>query len=329
MKNLQNIVLATVLVVLICLVGYIFLIKKNNNLATQEVSLINEDAVAENNLPSQILGTNWKTYTNTQYGFEIKYPLDWADSIHDSTFILSSTSVVGGDVPTLSINTSGKVQSTEGLINCSTASFAGIPVNKCFTGADWLYQGKTVVISRDSKIPLVIFDNIDDDVSHKILSTFRFTKPLTSINKLPTLVEAKRQEILKATKARDYKKLAGLISSSNFLYLIGPEQGDSNSFELYLRDSDQKNNKSNFDIISTLLNLPYDGFLEGGVKNYVWPDVFLKSPKTWTTEDWNNMEKLYSMKEIESQKLYWNSYAGYRIGIDQNGDWVFYLVGND
>lgn len=148
---------------------------------------------------------------------------------------------------------------------------------------------------------------------------------------LPSLVEAKRQEILKATEARDYKKLASLISSSDFSYLIGPEQGDKEDFEKYLRENDQKTGKSIFNTISTLLKIRYTSFskLKEGDLVYVWPYLFLTSPKDWTAEDMNNMKELYSKKEIDDQEKYWNGYVGYRIGIDKNGNWVFYFEGTD
>jgi hypothetical protein len=75
MKNLQNIVLATVLVGLVSLVGYIVLNKK-------DTKPINEMPVVEAEFSTPAgsttaTTTDWTTYTNAQYGFEFKYSTGW------------------------------------------------------------------------------------------------------------------------------------------------------------------------------------------------------------------------------------------------------------
>ncbi len=72
MKNLRNIVLVTVLMVLVSLVGYVLLNKK-------ETKPINETPAteAESSTGAVSETADWKTYANTQYGFEFKYSTGW------------------------------------------------------------------------------------------------------------------------------------------------------------------------------------------------------------------------------------------------------------
>ncbi|MBP9711685.1 MAG: hypothetical protein KBD55_01485 [Candidatus Pacebacteria bacterium] len=318
-KGSSNIVLAVVLTILVLLLAWIIFFEKFAPISNHELVAENTDQ-AVSSAPSADAISNWKTYTNTQHGFELKYPSNWVISDTPDFIQISNAPLVTDSGSVLSISIDANTSNSDD-------SWGWVESQSVFGGT--FFSKKVHLKGVGISVGMSAGDMEIRKIQDKILSTLKFDQTLNSAKKLPVLVEAKRQEILKATEMRDYKKLASLISSSNFLYLIEPNQGDKNDFEVFLRQKDQKGGKSSFEIISTLLNFPYDSFPEAGVQNYVWPDVFLKSPKTWTTEDWDNMKKLYSEKEIESQKLYWDNYVGYRIGIDQNGNWVFYFEGTD
>jgi len=61
-KGFANVVLIGVLVILIGIGGY-FVLKEKQSPVVQQVPITSAGEIA-----------NWKTYTNTQYGFEFKYP---------------------------------------------------------------------------------------------------------------------------------------------------------------------------------------------------------------------------------------------------------------
>ncbi|MBP9821888.1 MAG: hypothetical protein KBC81_00340 [Candidatus Pacebacteria bacterium] len=163
---------------------YVFEIAHNKSAVVfetcrQEQLSVIEKIISTFKFTDSIETSNWKTYKNTRYGFEFKYPANWVGSQGDASFVLVDTSVVAGDPPTMLIDTSGKEQPRENFTNCVVSRFASFAVDQCLTGPDWLYPGKTAILSRDSKMPLAIFDFIDNDVSHQILSTFRVIKPWT------------------------------------------------------------------------------------------------------------------------------------------------------
>lgn len=137
---------------------------------------------------------------------------------------------------------------------------------------------------------------------------------------LPQVVENKRQEIYQAAQIRDYKKLASAAASS-FSYSFGPEA--DGGFGMFIKNQDENNNKKSFDIISSLLKLPYA--LEDDI--YVWPAVFVKSSEEWTNEDLNMLRQIASEEEIKGYREF-GAYVGYRIGINKNGDWVYYIAGD-
>lgn len=137
---------------------------------------------------------------------------------------------------------------------------------------------------------------------------------------LPAAVEAKRQAIYTAALTRDYAKLAAEAGTPFSYSYGGPIEGD---FAAYLKLAAQDENKSVFDVIPTLLALPY-----GKQGNYyVWPSVFTKTAEEWTADDIAQMKKLLTDEQIEGYRQM-GSYAYYRLGIDQDGKWTYYIAGD-
>ncbi len=120
--------------------------------------------------------------------------------------------------------------------------------------------------------------------------------------------------------ARDYDKL-NAETSTDFHYSFGGEYKDG--FVGFLKLSEKDEGESAFDIISTLLRLPYA--LRENL--YTWPSVFTTEPSKWTPEDITMMKIFLTDKQIEDYRQY-GGYVYYRMGITSQGDWTFYLAGD-
>lgn len=143
---------------------------------------------------------------------------------------------------------------------------------------------------------------------------------LPSQEGLPAIVEAKRQAIYQAAKEKDYDKLA-LQAETIFSYSFGgSEEG---GFIANLKNKNDNQNGEMFDIITTLLELPYG---EQG-DYYVWPSVFTKESKDWMEADIAQMKVLLTDEEIEGYRQF-GGYAYYRIGITEDGKWVYFIAGD-
>ena len=88
---------------------------------------------------------------------------------------------------------------------------------------------------------------------------------------LPPAVEAKRQAIYRAAMSRDYENL-NKETSAEFHYSFGGEY--EGGFIGYLKLSETNESESAFDIIPTLLRLPY----ASKDNLYTWPSVFSIEP---------------------------------------------------
>ncbi len=136
---------------------------------------------------------------------------------------------------------------------------------------------------------------------------------------LPEAVEKKRQAIYQAALARDYDLLAD-EASENFQYSYG---GSEEGLAEYLKMEDSNDNEKSFDISIKLLEMPYAKQYD----MYTWPEVFTKASEDWTEKDIAQMRILLTEEEIEGYRQF-GAYAYYRLGIMEDGKWVFYLAGD-
>lgn len=78
-RNQKGVVILPILIIvlLLGLVGY--LVFQNSQLRKEQPSLNQPTATPTSNLPSPTSSPtdNWKTYTNTAYGYSIKFPSSW------------------------------------------------------------------------------------------------------------------------------------------------------------------------------------------------------------------------------------------------------------
>lgn len=144
--------------------------------------------------------------------------------------------------------------------------------------------------------------------------------PLPVEPALPEAVEAKRQAIYRAALSRDYGKLAAEAPSDIFYSFGGAYEG---GFAGYLELSAKDEGKSAFDIIPALLRLPY-AYTNGA---YIWPSVATTPASEWTEEDIAMLRTFLPEEYIKSFREF-GGYIYYRLGIDSEGIWDFYVAGD-
>lgn len=176
-------------------------------------------------------------------------------------------------------------------------------------------------------------------VSAAVFSFFNFYKkpitpvtPITEINTvetkealpaqagLPVEVATKREAIYQAALSRNYETLAK-EAGADFYYSFGGEY--EGGFVEYLKLSEKDEKESAFDIIPTLLALPYAKIDD----LYVWPSVYTVEPSKWTSEDIAIMKTFLTEKQIEDFREF-GGYIYYRLAITSSGEWVYYLAGD-
>ena len=138
---------------------------------------------------------------------------------------------------------------------------------------------------------------------------------------LPSRVEKKRQAIARAALTRDYEAFSSLMREEEFKYSFGG--GYEGGFIQFLKDADERSGKSTFDTMLALLRLSYGTQLA----YYVWPAVFTKSSEEWTEDDLFQLRQIATEEEIEGYRRF-GAYIGYRIGIRDDGTWVYYIAGD-
>jgi hypothetical protein len=58
---------------------------------------------------------------------------------------------------------------------------------------------------------------------------------------------------------------------------------------------------------------------------YLWPSAYRTGE---TQEDWKALEGLYPAEKLAEWRKGENGYLGFRVGIEENGDWTFALSGD-
>ena len=78
-KGFVSIILIVAIVIVVSTVGYFAFVKKSEPIVQQTTPTPTKTntPVSPTPTPTPNLRANWKTYTNSQYGFEVKYPDTW------------------------------------------------------------------------------------------------------------------------------------------------------------------------------------------------------------------------------------------------------------
>jgi hypothetical protein len=140
---------------------------------------------------------------------------------------------------------------------------------------------------------------------------------------LPEAVARKRAEIWTAARTGDYAKVAALVASDGFRYTFGgPVEGGPAA---YWERLDQTTKEQPLPTLVAILQLPYVRDPQSGL--YVWPYAFTRKASTLTPAEKAELTEALGMQTVKGYEQL-DSYLGYRAGIDEEGDWVFYVAGD-
>lgn len=124
------------------------------------------------NVPTSVhkdLAANWKTYTNTKYGFEFKYPQNWVVQESQNLIQISDTPLVtdSGNIFSVSMGSGTYRDESESSVDWKEGQLV-------FGGSSFFkklnFNGKNVSIGMSANNAQIM--KIED----QILSTFKFTK---------------------------------------------------------------------------------------------------------------------------------------------------------
>ncbi len=160
---------AMFIIVMLCAVG--FLVFQNWQLQKQVASMQFAPTPIPTAIPSPDPKTNWKTYTNTQYGFSIQYPQTWKD-------ITSINTIENGNL-NFTLQTD-KNEFIQGVI------FTGMA-----DGSSDQSWSKRIALKNNKSLLLTYTDNlgpgskggtIDIEAFNQMLSTFKLLDQASTIN---------------------------------------------------------------------------------------------------------------------------------------------------
>jgi hypothetical protein len=147
------------------------------------------------------------------------------------------------------------------------------------------------------------------------------TSPASSTpGELPAAVERTRDAILAAAHARDYEGLESLLDPETFSYSYG-ESGDPTGYWRELEED------GHVPILGDFLPLILSMRFAEVDDMYVWPAAHANDPANWTEEDIADIAMLYPQEDIESFEQA-GGYLGYRVGIREDGTWIFFVAGD-
>jgi hypothetical protein len=137
---------------------------------------------------------------------------------------------------------------------------------------------------------------------------------------LPAPVEATRAELLAAAETGDYEQLRPLVPEP-FSYTFGGEvEGGPIA---YWQRLEEEEGVSPIAILADLLKLPLAYY--GG--SYVWPFAFPLSAEELTPADRELLQDVGG-EDLSDDFLPDGGYLGWRVGIQPDGRWVFFIAGD-
>jgi len=134
----------------------------------------------------------------------------------------------------------------------------------------------------------------------------------------PEAVAATRAAILAAAEDRDWEALRALIPQKGFTFTFGGETDPI----AYWRQLEEEG-FTVLPTLETLLEGPAAPFRGG----YIWPAPATEPPEEWTDEDLEVLRRIHSDREIDTFFEFGN-YIGWRVGIDGDGTWIYYVAGD-
>jgi hypothetical protein len=158
-------------------------------------------------------------------------------------------------------------------------------------------------------------------------STTGLEAPLVEQAGLPDQVAATRQAIYAAAMACDIPALAALaaVGDEPFTATFGGSDA-----ETYWTEAEQRNEPILADLVRHL-NLPYRVDDAADPTVYVWPSAVAMSSATGEgipPGDYEALLELYSEAELQNMFDVIGGYVGWRLAIDESGDWRYFVQGD-
>ena len=185
-KGFVSIILIVAIVIVVSTVGYFAFVKKSEPIVQQTTPTPTKTntPVSPTPTPNPNLRANWKTYTNSQYGFEVKYPDTWkvsetaasvnfmlaknAQDVYLSFFVYNEPiSEAEAQLPLFSVP--GRKIDSRTNVTINGIAWVKLVVEKNSIALLTYSNGKTYAAQYST------FEN----VSPQVLSTFKFTNSVS------------------------------------------------------------------------------------------------------------------------------------------------------
>ena len=141
---------------------------------------------------------------------------------------------------------------------------------------------------------------------------------------LPDAVSATRRAIADAARACDYVRLADLAGAGTTQFSF--TFGDADDPAEFWRQGEAENQQP-LRFMVELLARPYRAALEEPAA-YLWPSAYgFRSWAEVPEADRQALKPLYGQEDFSRFEAF-GSYAGYRIGIAPDGEWLFFIAGD-
>jgi hypothetical protein len=137
---------------------------------------------------------------------------------------------------------------------------------------------------------------------------------------LPGRVVETREAILAAARARDFQALRALIPDEGFTFSFG---GETDPIAYWKRLESEGHVPVIGDILPGVLGTE-PGF-DRGV--FVWPAQATEDPAEWDERDIEALTAIHAEEDIRAFQDA-GLYLGWRIGIDRDGTWIFFVAGD-
>jgi hypothetical protein len=156
-----------------------------------------------------------------------------------------------------------------------------------------------------------------------------YTDAQQNVEGLPPEVRDTWGAILDAASACDYEKLEtlALAGQSGFSYSYGVDGSPAKFWAAREKEAANKDKPTSeyMRYLVSVIQLPYceeDG--PDGKHYFVWPRAHCSAR---THADWQQLKGLYTQDQIDQMEL-GDLYVGFRVGILENGDWVYFIAGD-
>jgi hypothetical protein len=137
---------------------------------------------------------------------------------------------------------------------------------------------------------------------------------------LPPQVGETREAILAAARARDFQALRALIPEEGFTFSFG---GETDPIAYWKRLESEGHVPVFGDILPMVLGTE-PGF-DRGV--FVWPAQAAEDPADWDEADIEALTQIHAEEDVRSFQEA-GLYLGWRVGIERDGTWVFFVSGD-